>query len=541
MQSPFTLQANLTDLHQRRIFHAEIRVENGRIQSIRPLPGTGKNYLLPGFIDAHVHIESSMLTPAEFGRMAVVHGTVGTVSDPHEIANVLGEEGVLYMLENAAFTPLKCCFGAPSCVPATTFETAGAQLGPEAVERLLRRPDIFYLSEMMNFPGVLFEDEAVMAKLAAAHRVGKPVDGHAPALRGEDAKKYFGAGITTDHECFTYEEGLEKACLGVKILIREGSAARNFEALIGLLPQFPEQIMFCSDDKHPDDLVRGHINQLAARAVAKGCNLFDVLRAACLNPVEHYKMPVGLLREGDPADFILVEDLENFRVLKTWIDGDLVAENGKTLLEHRSAGLPNQFNTPAKSPEDFRIVKAGDTVRVIRALDGEIVTENETTVFPVNGMSDVDADVLKIAVVNRYSNAPPALGYIRGFGLKTGAIASCVAHDSHNIVAVGVSDDLLCRAVNAVIRNKGGISAVDEREASTLALPVAGIMSPGDGYEVARLYAEVDAFAKTRLGCLLKAPFMTLSFMALPVIPKLKMTDKGLFDVEKFGFSEVFI
>ncbi len=541
MPPSFALQANLVDLRQRRIFHAEIRVENGRIRSIRPLPGTGKNYLMPGFIDAHVHIESSMLTPAEFGRMAVVHGTVGTISDPHEIANVLGEEGVLYMLESAAATPFKCCFGAPSCVPATTFETAGADLGPDAVERMLARPDIFYLSEMMNFPGVLFDDPQVMAKLAAARRAGKPVDGHAPGLRGDDARKYFGAGIATDHECFTYEEGLEKARLGVKILIREGSAARNFEALIGLLPQFPELVMFCSDDKHPDDLVRGHINQLATRAVAKGCDLFDVLRAACLHPVEHYKMPVGLLREGDPADFVLVEDLENFRALKTWIDGDLVAENGETLLRHQPAGIPNQFDTPAKSPEDFSISKTGGTVRVIRALDGEIVTECETAPFPANGMSDVNGDLLKIAVVNRYFNAPPALGFIRGFGLKSGAIASCVAHDSHNIVAVGVSDEMLCRAVNAVMLNKGGISAAGEREVKTLPLPVAGIMSPGDGYEVARLYAEVDAFAKARLGCLLRAPFMTLSFMALPVIPKLKMTDKGLFDVEKFGFSNLFV
>ena len=540
MTTQFTLQANLVDLHRREIHHAEVRIKNGRIQAVRPLPGTGAHYLMPGFVDAHVHIESSMLTPAEFGRMAVVHGTVGTISDPHEIANVLGEEGVLYMLDSAAQTPLKICFGVPSCVPATDFETAGAHMGPDIVERLLKRPDIYYLSEMMNFPGVVHDVPEVMAKLAAAKWTGKPIDGHAPGLRGQDAVKYFGEGITTDHECFTYEEGLEKARLGVKILIREGSAARNFEALIGLLPGFPDQIMFCSDDKHPDDLVRGHINQLAARAVAKGCDLFDVLRAACLHPVEHYRMPVGQLREGDPADFILVEDLREFRVLKTWIDGELVAEEGKSLLPHRSSGAPNQFNTAAKKPEDFRVAEKGKTVRVIRALDGEIVTESETAPFPAGGMSDMETDLLKIAVVNRYRTAPPALGYIRGFGLKTGAIASCVAHDSHNIVAVGVTDEALCRAVNEVIRNRGGIAACDGEGTWSLALPVAGIMSPGDGYEVARQYAEVDKVVKSRLGCALKAPFMALSFMALPVIPSLKMTDRGLFDVGAFGFVEVF-
>lgn len=542
--------AHLIDLHQRRIYPAEIMVENGVIREIRELdsaPDT-TGYVLPGFVDAHVHIESSMLPPAEFARMAVVHGTVATVSDPHEIANVLGKEGVWYMLEDAARVPLKFCFGAPSCVPATSFETAGAIMDAAAVEELLEHPAIGYLSEMMNFPGVLHDDPEVMAKIAAAHRLGKPIDGHAPGLRGDEAKRYFAAGISTDHECFTYEEGHEKALLGVKILIREGSAARNFEALWPLLREFPAQIMFCSDDKHPDDLVQGHINQLVARAIDYGCDLFDTLYAACINPVLHYRLPVGLLRVGDPADFIRVSDLHHFRVSETWIDGVQVAAEGKSLLPRLHSAAPNQFTAEPRQPDDFRIPatqnEAYANCRIIEALDGQIVTGAGLENLPVEDgwiLSDPSRDILKITVVNRYTpHAKPAIGLVRGFGLKQGALASSVAHDSHNIVAVGVSDTALCDAVNAVIAAGGGISAADNAgNANVLALPIAGLMSQSDGHTLAADYAHLDEWTKTALGCSLRAPFMVLSFLALPVIPSLKMTDLGLFDVERFGFVEV--
>jgi len=500
-------------------------------------------------VDAHVHIESSMLPPVEFARMAVVHGTVATVSDPHEIANVLGSAGVEYMLDDAARTPFKFCFGAPSCVPATAFETAGAVMLADEVEKLLQNPAIGYLSEMMNFPGVLHGDGEVLAKIAAAHRLGKPVDGHAPGLRGEEARRYFATGITTDHECFTYEEGREKAQLGVKILIREGSAARNFEALWPLLQEFPGQIMFCSDDKHPDDLVRGHINELVARTVAHGCDLFDVLRAACVHPVEHYRLPVGLLREGDPADFIRVADLHSFQVLETWLDGEKVAENGQSLLPRLVSEAPNQFLAQPKMPEVFRIrTRSGAphtaSIHLIEALDGQIVTGAAIeTIAATDGLLQADParDILKITVVNRYTpDAPPAVGFVRGFGLQSGALASSVAHDSHNIVAVGCDDFALAQAVNAVIAARGGISAANgSGDTRTLPLPIAGLMSQQDGYELARVYAELDAWTKSALGCALRAPFMVLSFLALPVIPKLKMTDLGLFDVEQFGFVDV--
>lgn len=543
----FAIQSNLIDLHRRRIFPAEIMVAEGRILKIREIPAAPEaaGYLLPGFVDAHVHIESSMLPPSEFARMAVVHGTVATVSDPHEIANVLGERGIRFMLDDAARSPLKYCFGAPSCVPATSFETAGAMLDAKAVEKLLQDPSIHYLSEMMNFPGVLEGNEEVTAKINAAKYLGKPVDGHAPGLRGDDARRYFAAGISTDHECFQLDEAREKARLGVKILIREGSAARNFEALWPLIREVPEAIMFCSDDKHPDDLVKGHINQLAARALAKGCDLFDTLRAACLQPVLHYSLPVGLLREGDPADFVQVADLKDFRVIATWIDGKKVAENGQTLLAYQKAEAINQFKAQPQTAADFTIPSPGGwkTVRTIEVLDGEIVTGSSlcTAILDKAGylVPNLSDDLLYIAVLNRYvPEARPALGFVRGFGLKQGALASSVAHDSHNIVAVGCTAEALATAVNSVIASKGGIAACNATgECRHLPLPIAGLMSQSDGWILAEAYAQLDRWVKTALGCVLGAPFMSLSFLALPVIPALKMTDRGLFDVEIFNFT----
>jgi len=481
-----------------------------------------------------------MLIPSEFAKLAVVHGTVATVSDPHEIANVCGMEGVEFMIENGKKVPFKFYFGAPSCVPATIFETAGATLDSTDVEKLLQRDEIKYLSEMMNFPGVLNEDEEVMKKISAAHHLLKPVDGHAPGLRGDLAKQYIAAGITTDHECFTKEEALDKLQNGMKIIIREGSAAKNFEALADLLNDYPNQMMFCSDDKHPDSLVVGHINQLCARAVAKGINVYKVLRAACVNPVLHYKLDVGLLKESDPADFIVVKDLEKFEVLKTFINGELVAEEGKSKIESGKSKVINNFSCSKKKVEDFAIkANVGNKINVIEALDGQLIT-NKILYEPevINGRleSDIEDDILKIVVVNRYKNAPIAKAFINNFKLLKGAIASSVAPDSHNIVAVGADDESICWAVNLVIENRGGISAVDNEKELVLALPVAGLMSNEDGYKVAASYTAIDKIVKEKLGSTLSAPFMTLSFMGLLVIPHLKLSDKGLFDGDSFSF-----
>jgi adenine deaminase len=547
------ITGKLVDIFQKRIYNARVTIENGFISDIKELDDLEKaeqGFILPGFIDAHVHIESSMLVPSEFARLAVVHGTVGTVSDPHEIANVCGMEGVEFMIEDGKTVPFKFNFGAPSCVPATTFETAGAAIDGNDVEKLLLRNEIKYLSEMMNFPGVLHGDEEVFKKLKAAHKLNKPVDGHAPGLRGDEAKKYIDAGITTDHECFSKEEALDKLKLGMKIIIREGSAAKNFEALIHLLNDHPEQIMFCSDDKHPDSLVEGHINDLCARAAAKGIDVFKILRAACINPVLHYNLDIGLLREGDAADFIVLKDLEKFKVEKTFINGELVAEYGKTLIKKPATTTKavNNFSCSLKEPADFIILKnqaalsSENKIPVIVAEDGQLITLKGCATPKVEDskiVSDIDNDILKIVVVNRYHNAPVAKAFIKNFGLKKGAIASSVAHDSHNIVAVGVDDESICNAVNEIIKYEGGVSlsygSSTNNKNIVLALPVAGLMSTDDGYEVAKKYSEIDNAAKN-LGSRLSSPFMTLSFMALLVIPNLKLSDKGLFDGDSFSF-----
>lgn len=535
------IQGQIVDIENRRIYSGEITVENGKIKSIIEKEHSVKTFILPGFIDAHIHIESSMLVPSEFAKIAVLHGTVATISDPHEIANVLGVAGVHYMIENGKKVPLKFHFGAPSCVPATFFETAGAVIDSDQIAALMASPDIYYLSEMMNYPGVLFDDEEVLKKIAWAKQFNKPIDGHAPGLRGEPIKKYFSAGISTDHECFTYDEAAEKLSLGMKVLIREGSAAKNFEALIDLLPENYENMMFCSDDKHPDDLILGHINLLCARAVAKGFDVFKVLQMACVNPVDHYKMDVGLLKENDTADFIVVEDLVHFKVIETFINGELVAENGHSFVKHVDFEKPNNFNTAKKEITDFEILGSAEKIRVIEALEGQLIT-NEIHYKPriVDGklVSDVETDILKMAVVNRYANTPPAIAFIKNFGLKRGAIASSVAHDCHNIVVVGTSDEEILSAVNLLIENTGGICAVKGDVKKSLALPVAGIMSDQNGWEAARLYQEIDAMAK-ELGSSLKAPFMTLSFMALLVIPDLKLSDKGLFSGNSFSFVDL--
>ena len=538
---------NIINIFDNTIFFGEITVFEGRIFNIEKL-GPEKQeeaYYLPGFVDSHVHIESSMLVPSQFARMAVVHGTVGTVSDPHEIANVLGVKGVDFMIENGKKVPFKFCFGAPSCVPATDFESAGATINSKEIEGLLIKPEIGYLAEMMNFPGVLSGNDEVLAKIALAKKYNKPIDSHAPALRGDASQQYFSHGISTDHECFTLEEAEEKLKLGVKILIREGSAAKNFEALIPLAEQYSAQMMFCSDDKHPDDLEAGHINLLIKRAVAKGLDLFKALRMASLNPVRHYDLPIGLLREGETADFVKINNPQDFEILETYIDGNLVAEKGETLIEDIQVNPVNNFSARRISATDLKIKYPADYhgINVIKVNDGQLVTDK---LFFSKDETEAecffdDNDVLKLVVLNRYKETPPAVAFIKGFGLTDGAIASSVAHDSHNIIAVGVEDESISDAINLIIREKGGISAVSDIKMGVLPLPVAGLMSNKNGYEVSRDYTQIDNFVKDKLGSTLKSPFMSLSFMALLVIPSLKLSDKGLFDCDTFGFTDVVV
>ena len=541
MKATFSIAGQYVDIVGKQIYPASIQVENGIIVAISPCENAPLQYLLPGFIDSHVHIESSMLIPSSFARLAVLHGTIGTISDPHEIANVCGVDGVHYMIDNGKKVPFHFFFGAPSCVPATTFETAGAMIDSDQITELLASEDIYYLSEMMNFPGVLYNDPEVIKKISAAHKAGKPVDGHAPGLRGEDAKKYIAAGISTDHECFTMDEALDKLGLGMKILIREGSAAKNFEALYPLLDTHTNNIMLCSDDKHPDSLLEGHINQLCARAVAKGIDKFNVLQAACINPIDHYKLPTGKMKVGDPANFIVVNDLISFEVTTTYINGLMVAEKGKSYIAPIKEKTINQFDAAFILAAQLKMYtkdypNQNGLIPVIEAIDGQLIT-NCIWMSPTEKedclVTNTQSDVLKMVVYNRYKSAPPSIAFIKNFGFTHGAIASTVAHDSHNIIAVGVDDESITTAINSVIQEKGGVSCVNKTETKILPLPVAGLMSIADPYEVAEQYTIIDAMSKA-LGSQLGSPFMTLSFMALLVIPHLKLSDQGLFDGDQF-------
>jgi len=535
------IQGNIVDIDNKEIFKGEVQFENGKITAIRKSNHTIEDYIIPGFVDAHIHIESAMLVPSEFAKIAVTHGTIATVSDPHEIANVLGVKGVDFMIENGKKVPLKFNFGAPSCVPASSFESAGAIIDADDIKKMMANPDIKYLAEMMNYPGVLFDDDEVLKKIAWAKHYNKPIDGHAPGLIGDDLTKYIATGISTDHECFTYDEGLEKLQKGMNVIIREGSAAKNFEALIDLLPEYFEKMMFCSDDKHPDDLLLGHINQLCKRAVAKGMDIFKVLQVACINPVKHYNLEVGLLQEGDPADFVVIEDLQKFNVLETYINGELVAKNGESFIKSVPFDILNNFNTDKKKIEDFRVAASSPKIRVIEALDGELVTNEiqcNSKIIDRNLVSNTKEDVLKMTVVNRYQNSKPSIAFIKNFGIKRGAIASSVGHDSHNIIAIGTSDEFICKAVNLLIQHKGGICAINETTEKVVALPIAGIMSDQPAEIIGKSYAELDAMAK-KMGSTLRAPFMSLSFMALLVIPSLKLSDQGLFDGTTFKFTSL--
>lgn len=535
-----TFSGQIVDIENREIYPGSVTVENGKIVEIQEGLG-GPHYILPGFIDAHVHIESSLLVPQEFARIAVTHGTVATVSDPHEIANVLGIRGIQYMVYDALMSPFKFWFGVPSCVPATTFETAGATIDPEGVAECFDLGKLKYLSEMMNYPGVLQDDPVVWEKIEEAKVRHLPIDGHAPGLMGEDIKRYASAGISTDHESFRLDEALEKIKCGMKIAIREGSAAKNYEALHSLIDTHTDMVMFCSDDKHCHELVDGHINELVVRSIAKGHNLFNVLQVACLNPIKHYKLPVGRLREKDPADFIIVNNLKDFHLLETYIAGRCVAKNGKTLIPRFPVGKINNFRATEKEPEDFLVKANGKSLRVIVALDGQLVTKSEVIPAKIDPygylVPDIRHDVLKLAVINRYKDEPIAVGFVKNFGIERGALASSVAHDSHNIIAIGASDKEIARAVNLVIRHKGGLACVVEHEEKVLPLPVAGLMSDQDGFEVAKEYEELELFVKIKLRPTISSSFMTMSFLALLVIPELKLSDKGLFDVSKFAFT----
>jgi adenine deaminase len=547
--TPYDITGYIVDVFSQRIYKGRIYVNVfGQIERIEETDVCEERYIMPGFIDAHVHIESSMLMPSEFARTAVIHGVVATISDSHEIANVLGVEGIEYFIENGKQSGFKFFFGASSCVPAAPFETSGARLGVDEVDYLLRRDDIWYLSEMMNFPGVIAEDAEVMGKIEAAKRLNKPIDGHAPCLSGTSLEKYIAVGISTDHECMNICEAEEKLSFGMKILIREGSAARNFDALYPLINQYPSSVMLCTDDSHPDDFKNGYIDRLVNKALSNGVDFFNLLKVVAVNPVVHYNVPVGLLRTSDSADFIVTDSVKpGFKILQTYISGKLVYDRvGESVNLHRpKIEIKNRFHAAPVEIEDIRVKSVGRDIRVIKVIDKELFTEN-IVVRPVVSdtneiVSDGEKDILKIIVLNRYSpESKPVVGFINGFGLQEGALAGTVAHDSHNLIAVGVDDDSIVKCMNAVIEMSGGIAVCSGGVVDILSLPIAGIISDKGIDEVSADYDRLNRKAK-QIGSLLTSPFMTLSFMALIVIPKLKICDKGLFDVNKFGYTDLFV
>jgi adenine deaminase len=532
----------LIDIHSREVYSAIISFENGIIKSIIKSNKQESVYIMPGLIDAHVHIESSMVTPGSFALKAVSRGTIGVVSDPHEIANVLGYKGVELMIKDGQQVPMKFWFGAPSCVPATIFETSGAEINAGIIKKLLAREEIKYLSEMMNYPGVAYGDPEVLEKIKMAKDSNKKIDGHAPGLKGRDLQKYVSAGISTDHECSTIEEAREKIALGMKILIREGSAARNLDALKELYNENPGDLMLCSDDLHPEMLMKRHINKLVAKLVSEGYDLIDVVRSATLNPVRHYGLEVGLLRIGDPADFIIVDDPRKMNVMETWINGRKVFGNGETKFDYKPGKNYNKFNCTEIKSEDILIKKTGRKIRVIKAFDGELLTKEILLELPEGKFveSNTRKDILKIVVKDRYNDSQPSVGFINGFGLKTGAFASSVAHDSHNIICVGTNDADMVAAINEIVKMRGGLSVAGNDKIESLELPIAGIMTNLTVDEVAEKYEYLSSRVKS-LGCTMSVPFMTLSFMALLVIPELKISNKGLFDGIRFNPISLFV
>ena len=537
------ISGSIVDVIRRIIFKGRIYIKNGKIYDIQPSDSVNNVFILPGLIDAHVHIESSMLTPGRYAQNAVKHGVISVVTDPHEIVNVCGVEGMKYMIEDSQKVPFKFYFGVPSCVPATPFENSGAKIDAEQIAELFDTYNLKFLAEMMNFPGVINQDPEVMSKIKVALDRGLPIDGHAPGVTGENLLKYVNAGITTDHECSTMAEALEKIKLGMKIIIRNGSAAKNYNDLFELINTYPDQVMICTDDFHPDNFASEYLEQFIKNRKKKNVEFWNLMQALTINPIDHYKLNVGLLQMDDPADFIVVNNLQQFNVLQTWIDGRCVFDGAETFDYVPNENKINNFLVKEITADQIKIAPTSDRLNVIKAFDGQLYTEHmvvKPKVVDDNCISDIEHNILKIVVLNRYTeNAEPSVGFVHGFGLKNGAFAGSVAHDSHNIVAIGVTDSDIVRAINEIVKHKGGLSVVNGEDTHFLPLPIAGLMSDDEVETVAEKYNELDNMVKS-LGSKLKSPFMTMAFMPLLVIPKLKISDQGLFDVVKFNFTPLF-
>ncbi len=538
------IKGNLVDVVKDKMYPATVYIENGIIAKVEENNESYSTYILPGIIDSHIHIESTLLTPEHYAREAVRHGVIGAVADPHEIANVLGTKGVDFMIENGNRTPFYFWFGAPSCVPSTPLEPAGAKLGPEEIEELLSRKDVHFLAEMMDYPGVIGSEKEVMSKIASANKHGKPIDGHAPMMSSSDVKQYAAAGISTDHECTTVEEAIEKMSLGMKVLIREGSAARNFDALHPIIASHPRQVMFCCDDMPAETLLEDYLPGSIRKAIGYGYNPLDVIRCASMNVAKHYAIPAGMLQEGDSADFIEIDSLSTFNILKTVIKGNVVFDQNEAAPSPLDSTVEviNRFDCEKISIEEIQVKATGKRIKVIDCVCGDLLTETHlSTPKTENGyiISNPEEDVLKLVAINRYCPKEISVGFIRGIGIKNGAMATSISHDNHNLVVVGVSDADIVKATNLLIENKGGMVVTSGNKTEVLQLEIAGLMTHRPAKTVAHIQEQIKSLV-SEMGSELEDPFLTLSFMSLIVIPKIKLSSKGLFDVTKFEFTSLF-
>jgi len=561
VKADLLLHGSLVNVYSGNISESYIGVKDGRIIYVggKPIRATknldvGSKFILPAYIDGHVHIESSLVTPSQFALAAIPRGTCCVVADPHEIANVCGVEGIKYMIEDSARTPLKIYFMIPSCVPATNLETSGAKIGLKEIEELKGLKQILGLGEVMNFPGVIKGEEEVMAKIRACE--GMVIDGHAPGLRGEELCAYIAAGVMSDHESVTAEEAMEKISLGMWVMIREGSTAKNLSELAAIVSKgCPERVMLVTDDQHADDLLaEGHLDHVLRRAVEEGIDPVDAVRMVTVKPAEYFGLRrLGGVSPGKCADMVIVDDLKEFKAEMVFIDGRIVAKEGKYLGSVGRSIVKKEVEKTVHIgellPADLKVIHRGPEgkveTRVIEVVPDQIITNEMLCELPVeNGevLPDLEKDIVKICVVERHRETGRiGKGFVKGFGLKEGALASTVAHDSHNIIAMGVSDDEICRAVNRLREINGGLVAVNGNEVkSELPLPIAGLMSDRGVEFVAERMDELNKSASD-LGCHLRSPFMALSFLALPVIPKLKITDLGLVDVEQMKVVDLLV
>jgi len=547
--------ASIINVFSGEIIPGSIAVAKGYIAGFGSYPAKRVvdmkgRFVAPGFIDAHVHIESSMSCPAEFARCVLPHGTTTVAADPHEIANVLGAEGIGYMIDSSKDQPVNIYYTLPSCVPATDMETSGAKLGADDLLPFMNNSQIIALAEMMNFPGVIYRDNEVLRKIEGMKKQRKPVDGHAPGLTGRDLHAYISAGISSDHECTTEKEAKEKLNAGMHIMIREGTGAKNLKNLLPIINrQTSRRLMWCTDDRHPHDIIKeGHIDFIVRSAIRMGLDPLTAIQMATINTAEYFGLNnVGAIGPGRQADLVVFSDIKNPVIEEVYFRGNLAAREGKILPEIKKPAPLNIW--PSMNVDidkiDFSIPAVSRQARVIEIIPHQLITGQSLIKVAVSGnsaISDIKRDILKIAVVERHKGTGnTAVGFVRGFDLKQGALASSVAHDSHNIIIVGTNDEDMKTALEAVFKMGGGLAAASNGKIlANLSLPIAGLMSL---QPVKTIKEKLDNLIdiSREFGSSLNDPFMTLSFLALPVIPELKITDKGLVDVAKFRIVPLFV